>query len=83
MCLHCSTGSEWGVISIASVLAWSAIPVGSFLGGLAIQETHNVVLVYAVIGVLSFLIPVGFSFTALGHAERYIPQEEPAQQTVG
>ncbi len=69
------------VMSIASVLAWSAIPVGSLLGGLAIQETHNIVLVYAVIGLLNFLIPLGFSFTALGHAERYIPQEEIAQQT--
>src|SRR5436309_3275684 len=56
------------VISIASVLAWSAIPLGSFLGGLAIEWTRNVVLVYAVIGVLTFLIPFSFSFTALGHA---------------
>lgn len=68
------------VMSIASVLAWSAIPVGSLLGGLAIQKTHNVVLVYAIIGACSFLIPFAFSFTALGHAERYIPQEETAQQ---
>jgi MFS family permease len=70
------------VMSIAGVLAWSAIPIGSLLGGLAIQETHNVVLVYAVIGVLNFLIPLVFSFTALGHANRYIPQEEPVKQTV-
>lgn len=62
------------VISIASVLAWSAIPLGSLLGGYAIERTGNVALVYAVIGVLTFLIPLGFSFTALGHAERYIPQ---------
>jgi MFS family permease len=68
------------VMSIASVLAWSAIPLGSLLGGLAIQKTHNVVLVYAVIGALNFLIPLAFSFTALGHAERYIPKEEAAQQ---
>jgi MFS family permease len=62
------------VISIASVLAWSAIPLGSLLGGYAIERTGNVALVYAVIGVLTFLIPLGFSFTALGHAERYIPE---------
>ncbi len=68
------------VMSIASVLALSAIPLGSLLGGLAIQKTHNVVLVYAVIGALNFLIPLAFSFTALGHAERYIPQEETVQQ---
>jgi MFS family permease len=64
------------VISIASVLAWSAIPLGSLLGGFAIGWTKNVVLVYAVIGALMFLIPLCFSFTALGHAERYLPKEE-------
>ncbi|HEV2457205.1 MAG TPA: MFS transporter [Ktedonobacterales bacterium] len=66
------------VISIASVLAWSAIPLGSLLGGYALQQTQNVVLVYAVIGVLTFLIPLLFSFTALGHAERYLPKPEQA-----
>ncbi len=66
------------VISIASVLAWSAIPLGSLLGGYAISWTQNVALVYGVIGVLIFLIPFAFSFTALGHAERYIPAAEKA-----
>jgi len=61
------------VMSIASVLAWSAIPLGSVLGGFAIQQTQNVRLVYLVIGVLTILVPFLFSFTALGHAERYIP----------
>jgi len=64
------------VMSIAGVLAWSAIPVGALLGGLAIQQTHNVALVYGAIGVLIFLIPVVFAFTPLGHAERYLPKEE-------
>ncbi len=68
------------VISIASVLAWSAIPLGSLLGGFAISWTQNVALVYAVIGVLTFLIPFAFSFTALGHAERYIPAEKAAEK---
>ncbi len=63
------------VITIAGVLAWSAIPLGSLLGGLAISWTQNVALVYGVIGVLIFLIPFAFSFTALGHADRYIPKE--------
>src|SRR5579885_2501639 len=69
------------VMSIASVLAWSAIPLGSLLGGFAIQRTGNIALVYAVIGALNFLIPLAFSFTALGHAERYIPQEKAVQRT--
>lgn len=67
------------VMSIAGVLAWSAIPVGTFLGGLLIQGLGpgGVALVYGGIGVLTFLIPLGFSFTALGHAERYLPQPNP------
>jgi MFS family permease len=64
------------VISIAGVLAWSAIPLGALLGGWAIQQTHDVALVYGVIGVITFLIPVAFSFTPLGHAERYLPKPE-------
>lgn len=68
------------VISIASVLAWSAIPLGSLLGGFAISWTKNVALVYGVIGVLTFLIPLTFSFTALGHAKRYIPQEKASEK---
>jgi MFS family permease len=66
------------VISIAGVLAWSAIPLGTLLGGTIIQVTgkEHVGLVYAGIGLLTFLIPVCFSFTPLGHAERYLPQKD-------
>ncbi|HEX6481887.1 MAG TPA: MFS transporter [Ktedonobacteraceae bacterium] len=69
------------VISIASVLAWSAIPLGSIAGGYVITWTKNVALVYAAIGVLTFLIPFSFSFTPLGHARRYIPERKPASRT--
>ncbi|HEX6800780.1 MAG TPA: MFS transporter, partial [Ktedonobacterales bacterium] len=62
------------VISIAGVLAWSAIPLGALLGAAAIERTGNVTLVFAAIGGLVILIPLVFSFTALGHAERYIPK---------
>ncbi len=64
------------VISIASVLAWSAIPLGSLLGGFAITWTHNVALIFSITGALTFLIPFCFSFTPLGHADRYIPKKE-------
>jgi MFS family permease len=64
------------VISIAGVLAWSAIPLGTFLGGVVIEWTRDVALVYGAIGVLTFLIPLAFSFTALGRAEQYLPQQE-------
>ncbi len=75
------------VMSIAGVLAWSAIPVGTFLGGLLIQQLglDRVALVYGGIGVLTFLIPLCFSFTALGHAERYLPPTKApdAEQEAG
>lgn len=64
------------VLSIASVLAWSAIPLGALLGGYLIQATHNVALVYFAIGALTFLVPLIFSFTALGHADRYLPKKD-------
>jgi MFS family permease len=71
------------VVSIAGVLAWSAIPLGTLLGGWAIEATGDVALIYASVGVLTFLIAFSFRFTALGHAEDYIeeraePVAEPA-----
>jgi MFS family permease len=71
------------VVSIASVIAWSAIPLGAFLGGLIISETNNVALVYAGIGVLVMLIPLCFAFTPLGHAERYLVIKEDAKVPSG
>ncbi|WP_165423752.1 MFS transporter [Ktedonosporobacter rubrisoli] len=64
------------VTSVARVLAWSAIPLGSMVGAAAIAWTGNIVLVYSLIGILTFLIAFSFSFTALGHAERYLPTKE-------
>ncbi len=66
------------IMSIASVLAWSAIPLGSLLGGIVIERTHDLVIVYGGIGALTVLIPVIFSFTPLGHADRYLPPEASA-----
>jgi hypothetical protein len=62
------------VASIASVLAWSAIPLGSLLGGYAIRWTGNVAVVYAGIGVAQCLIALWFLLhSPLGHAEDYLP----------
>ena len=69
------------IMSIAAVLAWSAIPLGSLLGGLAIEWTQNVALVYGTIGLLVFLVAVSFSFTALGRAEYYLVQEKGTEAT--
>lgn len=64
------------ILTIAGVLAWSAIPLGSLLGGYLISVTNNVALIYGGMGVLTILIPLGFAFTALGHADRYLPAPE-------
>ncbi|HEX3722595.1 MAG TPA: MFS transporter [Nitrolancea sp.] len=66
------------VSSVASVLAWSGIPLGSFLGGLAIEWTGSVEIVYISIGILVALIAATFSFTALGHADQFLDVPQPA-----
>ncbi len=66
------------VLSVAGLLAFSATPIGSLLGGYLIQRTGNVALVFGGIGVLLFAIPLIFAFTALGRADRYLPKAEPA-----
>ena len=48
------------VLSVAGVLAFSATPIGSLVGGLVIQQTQNVAVVFGTIGVLLFLIPLAF-----------------------
>ena len=68
------------VQSVINVLSWSAIPLGTLIGGVAIEQTQNIALVYGAIGVMIFLAALAFSFTALGHAERYLPQEEAQEQ---
>jgi MFS family permease len=65
------------VISIAGVLAWSAIPVGALVGGWAVERTGSVALIYGVIGVLVALLALAFSFGPVGHADRYLPADQP------
>ena len=65
------------VLSIAGVLAWSAIPAGALVGGWVISATNNVALVYGVIGILTICIAVFFRlFTALGDAQRYVDERQ-------
>ena len=62
------------IISIAAVLAWSAIPLGGLLGGYAVKWTGDVASVYAWIGILTFVVALYFYVSSpLGHAERYLP----------
>ena len=63
------------ILSIAGVLAWSAIPAGALVGGWVIKTTGNVQAVYAGIGLLVIAIAVFFRFfTALGDAQRYVDE---------
>jgi MFS family permease len=65
------------VMSIAGVLAWSAIPVGALAGGWAVERTGSVALIYAAIGAVVALLALAFSFGPLGHADRYLPAAQP------
>ena len=61
------------VISIAMVLAWSANPIGAIAGGILIERTGDVRLIYAAIGVITFAIALFFRVASpLGRAERYL-----------
>jgi MFS family permease len=71
------------VMTVASVLAWSAIPLGTLGSGALIEATHDVGLIYGGVGVLTMLIPAGFAFTAVGRAERFLPPEPGAAPEAG
>jgi len=74
------------VMSIASVLAWSAIPAGALVGGWVVSATGNVAATYGVIGILIICIAAFFRvFTALGDAQRYVEerQAEEAREATG
>ncbi len=71
------------VSSVAAVLAWSGIPVGSFLGGLAVDWSGSVTIVYFAIGIIIAMIAAVFSFSALGRAGQYLDLTDsyPASET--
>src|SRR5262249_20818793 len=64
------------VITIIRVLTWSPASIGALLGGLAIERTHNVAMIYVLIGLLTFGSTFLFFLTPLGHTERYLPKNE-------
>jgi predicted MFS family arabinose efflux permease len=69
------------VISVAQVLAWSAIPLGALVGAAAIQATGNVAGVYAVVGALTALIALSFAFSSVAHGDRYLAEATRAAPT--
>jgi predicted MFS family arabinose efflux permease len=62
------------VVSIAQVLAWSAIPLGALAGAAAIQLSGSVAGVYAVTGALTALIALSFAFSSVAHGDRYLAE---------
>ncbi len=62
------------VVSVAMVLAWSAIPLGALAGAAAIQLTGSPAGVYAVTGALTALIALSFGFSAVRHGDRYLAE---------
>lgn len=75
------------IISIAGVLAWSAIPLGALAGAAAIRLSGSVADVYAVTGGLTALIALSFVFSPVRHGDRYLAEAAasaapPAEATV-
>jgi hypothetical protein len=59
------------VSSTILVLAFVAIPVGSLVGGSAIEWSGHVGLVYQVTGVLMILMTASFLFTPLNRPQSF------------
>jgi len=61
------------VKSVASFLAFSIMPLGALAGGLLASQTGNIVLVYLLSGLGTIVLSLFGITTALGRAERYLP----------
>jgi MFS family permease len=59
------------VMSVASVLAWSAIPAGA-LAGAAVMQATDVSVVYAAIGAIDAVIAATFWLSPIRHGEQYL-----------
>lgn len=67
------------VLTFTRVLTWSTASVGALLGGIAIEQTKNVGLVYGAIGLMVFFASCGFLLTPLRAVERFISQDNGAE----
>jgi MFS family permease len=72
------------ILSIAGVLAWSAIPAGALVGGWVVKATGNVAAVYGAIGIITICIAAFFRFfTVLGDAQRYVDERRAEEERLG
>ena len=67
------------VISIAGVLAWSAIPLGALAGAWAIEATDDVALVYVGMGLLTAAIAAAFALSPIREGDRYLDEAKAAE----
>jgi len=58
------------VRAIATMMSLGAFPAGALLGGALTNVTGNVVLIYAAVGALIFLLVTAFSFLIVADAKR-------------
>lgn len=68
------------VISIAGVLAWSAIPLGAIAGAKVIEASGNVGAVYVGMGVLTACIAAAFTFSPIREGDRYLAEAKAAKE---
>jgi hypothetical protein len=71
------------VISIAGVLAWSAIPLGAVAGAKVIEATDDVGAVYVGIGLLTAAIAAAFWFSPVRDGDRYLAEAKAAKDVTG
>jgi hypothetical protein len=67
------------IMSIAGVLAWSAIPLGALAGAAVIRATGDVAAVYAGMGLLTAAIAAAFAFSPIRQGERYLAEAKAAK----
>ena len=68
------------VISIAGVLAWSAIPLGAVAGAAIIEATNDVAAVYVGIGIITAGIATAFAFSPVADGDRYLEEAKAAKE---
>ena len=68
------------VISIAGVLAWSAIPLGALAGAAVIEATDDVAAVYIAIGLVTAGIAAAFWFSPIRDGDRYLEEAKAAKE---
>jgi hypothetical protein len=68
------------VISIAGVLAWSAIPLGAIVGAWAIEASGDVAAVYVATGLLTAAIAAAFAFSPVAEGDRYLAEAAAARE---